>query len=57
MDELPDRIIEFVRIPVEIYIQVSELVENELFPLPVLQEKQGNQVLVAKVHQLLSRKT
>lgn len=57
VDELPDGIVEFVRIAKEVDIEVPELVEDELFPLPILQEKQSNQVLVAEIHEFLSGKT
>lgn len=57
MDELPDCIVEIVRVTVEIHIQISKLVEDELFSLSVLKEKESNKVLIGKLYQLLSSKT
>ena len=42
VDELPDCIVEVIRVTVEIHIQISELVEDELFSLSVLKEKESN---------------
>ena len=57
MDELSDGIIKFVRVSIEIDVEVSELVEDELFSLSVLKEKESNQILVAEIHELLCGKS
>ena len=54
MDELSDGIIKFVRVSIEIDVEVSELVEDELFSLLVFQEKQSDKVLVAEIHEFFS---
>ena len=56
-DELTDGFVEFFRISIEINIEISELIEDEFFSLPVFKEKQGNQILVFKLYELLGGKS
>lgn len=42
MDELSNGIIEFIRIAIQLVVEISELVEDELFSLSVLKEKESN---------------
>ena len=39
MDELTDGIVKFIRVAVEFYVELTEIFENELLSLTVLQEK------------------
>ncbi len=49
VDELPDGVVEVVGVAVQFHVEVSEFVEDELLPLPVLQKEQSNQVLIRKL--------
>lgn len=53
VDELLNNSVELKRVVVEFDIKVSELVEDELLPLPVFEEEQGNQVLRGELDELL----
>ena len=57
MNELSNGIIEFIRIAIQLVVEISELVEDELFSLSVLKEKESNQILVAEIHELLCGKS
>ena len=57
VDKLSNGVIEFVRIAIQVDVEVSKLIENELLSLPVLKEKQRNEVFIAEIHQLLCSKT
>ena len=54
MDELFDCVVEVVWVVVEFHVEVSELVEDELLPLSILQEEQGNEIFVRELDEFLS---
>lgn len=53
MDELADGLVELGRVVVQLHVQVAELAEEELLALAVLEEEQGDEVLVGELEQFL----
>lgn len=51
MDELTNGVVELVRVTVEEHVEVSELVEDILFALPVFEEEEGDEVFVGELYQ------
>ena len=54
---MSDGVVKFIRVAVQVNVQISELGEDEVFPLPVFEEEEGNEILVAKIHEFLGGET
>ncbi len=54
VDKLVDDLVELIRTLVKVHKQISELSEDELFPLSVLEEEQGNKILRRKLDKFFS---